>query len=468
MGTINSALSLISGALDADQNALNVVSNNVANASNTAYTREVPNWVENQPIDINGISYGSGVTVTGGVSQRDRVLEQRLQQQTQSSVSSTALLTALTTLQSSFTPASGTSTTGDIGTDITNFFNSYTQLESAPTSNPLRQQILSSATTLAGDISSRAASLAAQQSSLDQSAATVVTQVNAVSASLAQINVEIQSQSPNQDAGALEDQRQADLTQLSQLIGVSQITTEQNGLSVTTTGGQLLVSEGKSFQITTGAVNGVAHFYVGGTDVTSALASGGGQIGGLLIARDQAIPTTLASLDQLAYGIATQVNTVNNAGTDLVGDNGNAGNIFNAPAQVAGSAQSLQVVLTDPRKIAAAGLGLGTGDGTNAVAAANLATQAVIGGQTPSNFYSNLVSTLGAAVSETTIQGTALSASLTQLQSQRDSLSAVSLNEEAASLQEFQRSYQAASQVFTILNSVYASALNLGVETAVA
>jgi flagellar hook-associated protein FlgK len=95
-------------------------------------------------------------------------------------------------------------------------------------------------------------------------------------------------------------------------------------------------------------------------------------------------------------------------------------------------------------------------------------TQSFINGETPSNFYSNLVSTLGATVSETTIQGTALSASVSQLQTQRDSLSSVSLNEEAASLQQFQRSYQAASQVFGILNSVYASALNLGVVTSVA
>ena len=109
MGTINSAFDLITGALDADQSALNVVSNNVANASNETYTREVPNWEENQPIYINGISYGSGVSVSGGISQRDRVLEQRLQQQTQASSSSTALLTALTTLQDSFTPASTTS-----------------------------------------------------------------------------------------------------------------------------------------------------------------------------------------------------------------------------------------------------------------------------------------------------------------------------------------------------------------------
>jgi len=352
--------------------------------------------------------------------------------------------------------------------NITNFFDAYTQLESSPTSNPLRQQILSSATTLAGDISSTAASLNAQQSSLDQSATTVVAQVNALTASLAQITQQIQSNSPNQDAGVLEDQRQSDLSQLSQLIGINQITTEKNGISVTTTGGQLLASEGASFQITSGSVNGVTHFFLGTTDITAALATGGGQLGGILTARDQSIPTTLASLDQLAYNLATQLNTVNNAGSDLVGDNGNAGNIFNAPAQVAGSAAALQVVLTDPNKIAAAGLGLGTGDNSNAVVAANLATQAFVNGQTPSDFYSNLVSTLGATVSETTTQNTALTASVTQLQTQVSSLSGVSLDDEAANLEEFQRSYQAASQTFTILNSVFASALNLGVETAVA
>ena len=468
MGTINSAFDLITGALDADQSALNVVSNNVANASNETYTREVPNWEENQPIYINGISYGSGVSVSGGISQRDRVLEQRLQQQTQASSSSTALLTALTTLQDSFTPASTTSSSGNIGTDISSFFDSYTQLESSPTSNALRQQVLSTASTLAGDISNTAASLNAQQSSLNQSASAVASQVNAITSSLSEVNTQIQSLSPNADAGTLEDERQADLGQLSQLIGFNQITTEDNGLSITTAGGQLLVSEGSSFQITTGDVNGVTHFFVGSTDITGDLTSGGGQIGGLLTARDQTIPTTLASLDQLAYGLATQVNAVNNAGTDLDGDNGNAGNIFNAPTQVTGSAASIKVVLTDPNKIAAAGLGSGTGDNSNAVAAANLALATIISGQTPVNFYSNLVSTLGTTVSQVTTQNTALTASVSQLQGQRDALSSVNLNDEASSLEEFQRSYQAASQLFTILNSIAASALNLGVETAVA
>lgn len=163
----------------------------------------------------------------------------------------------------------------------------------------------------------------------------------------------------------------------------------------------------------------------------------------------------------------TSANMANNAGTDLDGDNGNAGNIFAAPAQVAGSAAAMQVVLTDPNKIAAAGLGSGTGDDSNAVTAANLGSQNIIDGETPSNFYANLVSTLGATVSQTTTESQALSASVTQLQTQVSSLSSVSLDEEASNLEQFQRAYQAASQTFTILNSIYAAALNLGVETAV-
>ena len=59
-------------------------------------------------------------------------------------------------------------------------------------------------------------------------------------------------------------------------------------------------------------------------------------------------------------------------------------------------------------------------------------------------------------------------ATLTQLTSQRDSLSAVSLDEEAASLTQYQNSYNAAAKLFSIINTLFASALNLGTQTTVA
>ena len=107
MGTISSAFSIMSGALDADQSALSILANNVANANTPGYTEENPNWRENPPVEINGASYGSGVTETGATSLRDRVLEERLDQQQQLASASSARLTALNSVQALFTPDSG-------------------------------------------------------------------------------------------------------------------------------------------------------------------------------------------------------------------------------------------------------------------------------------------------------------------------------------------------------------------------
>jgi flagellar hook-associated protein 1 len=94
-----------------------------------------------------------------------------------------------------------------------------------------------------------------------------------------------------------------------------------------------------------------------------------------------------------------------------------------------------------------------------------LASSAVSGGLTPSGFYSRFVTTLGATVAQVQIENTAQNMSVTQLQTARNALSSVNLNDEAASMQQFERSYQAASQVFAILNKIMASAINLGVQT---
>jgi flagellar hook-associated protein 1 FlgK len=476
MGTISSAFHLISGALNADQAALSIVANNVANANTTGYTEEKPNWEENSPVSINGVNYGTGVTETGATSVRDRVLLERLDQQQQLAAASTSRLSALNTIQALFTPDSGSSSSraGDIGSDITSFFNSFSSLEANPTNNAMRQQVLSTATTLAGDISNAADGLNSQQMALDQEAAGVIPQVNALTGAIAQLNAQIQSTSPDGDAGVLEDQRQQDLSRLSQLIGINQIATENNGLSITTTSGQTLVSEGSNNPITSGTVNGVTHFFVGTTDITAQLSSGGGSLGGYLTARDQDIPGVLSSLDQLAFGIATAVNTQNNAGIDLNGVGGTGVNplnpplnIFNQPAAVAGSAAAMTVTMTDPNQIAAAGPAAGTGDNSNALALAGLANSASVNGKNPTDFYSNFVTMLGAAVAEVQTENTAQNASVTQLQNQNNSLSAVNLNDEAAAMQQLERSYQAASQVFAILNTIMTSALKLGVQTAV-
>ena len=471
MATLSTAFDIATNALEAVQSALNIVSNNVANVNTPGYTREVANWMENDPITINGVNYGEGATITGPISERDKVIEESLQQQGQEESASSTRLAGLDQLQGLFNQvtsgntSSSTSNTTGIGQDMSNFFDALSSLEATPADGSLRQAVLTAATNLVSDFQAASSQLSQQQASLDQQSTSVVTQVNALTQSIAQLNGEIQSTSPNADAGTLEDQRQEDIQQLSQLIGIHQIQTENNGLTLTTSSGALLVSENQSYSLTAAPLDGVTHIFDSeGADITTSLASGGGQLGGLLTVRDQDIPQIQNSLDTLAFDLGTQVNTANEAGSDANGNPGVA--IFNLPTSAAGAAASISVAITDPSLIAAAATGQGSSDDSNLLTMVGLQNQAIIDGATPADYFSDFVSNLGSLVSEVSTQNTAQQASVSQLENQVNSLSSVNLNEEASSLETLEQSYEAASKIFTILDSVMNSALNLGVEQA--
>jgi flagellar hook-associated protein 1 FlgK len=466
MGTLTSALSISQEALLADQVALNVTASNVANQNTPGYTNEVVNFQSTDAVTLNGSSFGSGVTASA-VSQRDRVLEQRVQQQTQTQAQSGALESALQQVQNIF-GLSSTSTSvssTQLGTDINSFFSSLSALTSDPSATATRQSVLAAANALASDFNSAANQLAQVSSSLNQEVASDVGQVNSLTTTIASLNAQIASISPNADAGTLEDQRQLAIAQLSQLVGLDQISTPQNGITLTTSSGAVLVSGSQSFPMSTTQVSGNTDVLAGDPpqNVTSSLT--GGDMGGALQARDQNLPAYSGALDSLAFAIGNAVNQQNEQGVDSSGNPGQA--IFSLPGSAAGAAASISVSATDPGAIAAASPGEGSSGNDNATALANLSTVNMVGSQTATGFLASFLSQVGNDTSAATTDNTAQQATLTQLTTQRDSLSGVSLDEEASNLTQYQRSYQAASQVFTIVNSLMASAINLGVETTV-
>jgi flagellar hook-associated protein 1 FlgK len=464
MGTLSSLMDLASQALMADQNALNITANNVANQNTPGYTREVVSWQPVDAVTLSGTSYSMGVTSTA-VSQRDRILEQRVQQQTQTQAQSGALESALEQVQNIFglsaTSASASSTA--LGSAVDGFFNSLSALEGKPSDASTRQSVLTAANNLTSVFNSAANQLAQVSAGLDQQVGTVVGQINSLTKTIASLNQQIASTSPNADAGALEDQRQLAITQLSQYIGLNQMTTESNGITLTTANGAVLVSGSQSFALSTTLVSGKTEVLAGGQDVTSGLS--GGQLGGVLEARDQELPTYASALDNLAYGIGTAMNVQNALGVDGSGNPGAA--IFNLPATAAGAAASIQVATSDPQAVAAAATGEGSSGSGNAIAMADLATANVVGGQTASGFLASFLGQIGNDTAGATTNNAAQQATLTQLTSQRNSLSGVSLDEEASNLTQYQRSYEAAAKVLSIVNTIMASALNLGVETTV-
>jgi flagellar hook-associated protein 1 FlgK len=291
-----------------------------------------------------------------------------------------------------------------------------------------------------------------------------VDEVNQLTAQVANLNQQIQEVSNSGDSpGSLEDQRDEALTNLSNLIDTAVVYNSDGTATVTTTNGTALVAGNQSDALTVGvnSATGMHDVYAQGTDITSSIS--GGTLQGLIQARDEAIPATQSSLDNLATGIISEVNQQQAAGYDL---NGGQGVDFFTPftptvaGSNAGAAATMSVALTSPDQVAASSDGT-PGDNTNATALANLQNASIISGQTPGSYYSNLVDQVGNDVSNATSEQTAVGLVLQQLTNQQSSVSGVSLDEEATNLVLYQRAYEAAARVISVIDELNETTIDM-------
>src|SRR5579863_47597 len=455
MGSLYGALSIATGALGAEQGALDATTNNVANVNTPGYSRLQPVLVESSPITVGSVTYGTGVELEKLQSLRDPILQMRIQEETQQQGQLNASLTAMQQAQVQFTTSSG-----DIGTEISNFFASLNQISTDPTNLALRQGALTAAGNMATAFNNVANNLGQQRLNLDSNVSQDVGQVNVLTGQIATLNTQISElQGVNQNASTLVDQRDVLIGKLSNLIDVSNIQSD-NGLTLTTSNGTALVVGGQSFALTTQAnASGLQDVYAQGKDITTALTSG--DLTGLLQARDQTIPGLLSNLDTLAAAVSNSLNTANQQGFDL---NGNAGgNLFVPPAASGqGAAAGMALATTDPALIAASSDGTPGSNGNLAVLAA-VENQPVAAGQAPADYYSNIVFTVGNTVSNDSAELSASQSILSQLQDQRAGISGVSLDEEASNTVQFQRAFDAAANVVTSINDMPRSCAEAGV-----
>jgi flagellar hook-associated protein 1 FlgK len=455
MSGLFGSLSIAVGALLAEQTAQEVTANNVANSNTPGYSRQRPDFVTKDPLVLGNLVLGTGVLLQKIESLRDPILELRIHEETQQQGSLDAFVSAMQQVEVMFNNQSS----GDLGQLFSNFFASLQQLSTDPGSTALRQGVLTTAGNLASGFHTLNNNLQNQRSNLDLNVVQAVTQVNTLTAQIAQLNGQIAGlENVGKEANTFIDQRNELINQLSQLVDVSAIQSD-NGLTLTTSNGTALVAATRSFNFATQQdVSGVQHIFAQGVDITGKLT--GGKLAGLIQVRDQKIPGLISQLDTLASGFASAINTAHQAGFDLGGNAG--GNFFlPPPAGGQGAAAALQVAITDPSLIAASSDG-SAGSNGNVLALAAVHDQAVANGQTATDFYSNLVFGVGNDVANGSAEQDASQLVLRQLQDQRGSVSGVSLDEEATNLIQYQRAYEAAGRMVSTVNEMLDVAIHLG------
>lgn len=446
MSDLLGSLSLASRALAAQQAGLDVTGQNIANVNTPGYSRRTVELAATPPIDR--LSAGNGVDVVAIRAERADLLEAQLRHEQPAQGREAAMADSLSQIETVLGKP-GTS----IDASLTKFYNAFSQLAQDPTSGVARQQVIVQGQSLASAFNDVAARLASAQRDADAQVKSSVDQINTLAAQVASLNASMAGASASGNE-ALRDKLAVALSALSQLIDIGVVSRPDGGADVSVGNGRALVIGANTYQIgvTPIAVSGLADLTSAGTVITAEIT--GGRVGGLLHVRDGLLPGYTTRLDQLAFGVATSVNTAHRAGFDLNGIAG--GDFFAPPAVVAGAASALAVsasIVANGNLIAAAATAT-PGDNQNARAITNLRQTALAGGTTnPVDTWGALVYRVGTDAQAATSDRAGRDEIVKQLSTLRDQLSAVSLDEEAANLMKFQRAYEANARYFSAVEA---------------
>lgn len=452
MTTLHSILGTSVRSMQVNQIGISVASNNIANAQTPGYSRQ-------RMLTVPGISNlsGNGVHFVGIEALRSQLIDGRLRQETAMQSESEELDNLLSHIQTLFNDSDGTG----LGPEISAFFNSFQNLSLDPSSVNLRQQIISSATALMDALRTRSQQMARFQLLTNDDIPKVVSDINALTKEIATLTKEIRQQEVgNVQANDLRDRRSALVQQLAELADVHVV--ESNGnFQVWLGNGRALVANDMalSLSVQKAPTSPMYQIYSGSDDITSEIR--GGQLEAKLRVRDSFIPAYQGALDQLAYDIADKVNTIHRSGYTLNGTT--SVDFFAPPGAVSGAAQQLQLsaaVTADPRNVAASAQSSGN-DNQLALQLAGLLNARVFGGGTVLDQYGALVYQVGSDVGAAQGQLAEHKALAHQLQTRRDAISGVSIDEETVQMIQFQRSFEASARMIKAVDELLQTVLGM-------
>ena len=173
-------------ALQAFQQAINVTSNNVANANTPGYDRETVNLTEAIPQSDGAATIGAGVVVSG----INRAFSQAAANQLNTSQSSLGQLNALQNYSSQIDNLFGT-TIGGLSTALQGFYGAFSDVANNPTSSASRQALIGQAESVASSFQNASGELNSLNTDVNSRITADVTQINSIAKAISTLNNQI-------------------------------------------------------------------------------------------------------------------------------------------------------------------------------------------------------------------------------------------------------------------------------------
>ena len=485
-----SALNTANSALSAQQRAMEVTGQNVANVNTDGYSRQRVEMrsVGGTPVPaIYSISnqVGSGVDADTVIRIRDAFLEARAQTEHAGVADLTVQSTTLSQVEQAFAEPGVTG----IQKKLTDLWAGFSEIANNSTDVGARTQLLQRAQTLAASLHTAMGTLDANWAQSRDATETLLTDVNSTAQQVADLNQSImratQAQLPTNE---LQDKRDALVLHLAEQIGAKATPMDDGTLNVVV-GGTTIVSGSNSISLAltgahaAGELTAVPPTAAAPTIVTvpgNGLVQVGGTASGQLTTMSTIIPGYEKQLNGIAQQLANQVNGVITTGYDLNGNPGAALFDDGAGGTSSVTAANIAVAVTDPKKLAAAGLsptaagGTQNPDGTWTKVSsdhdiADKLYQLRLGLlQTDGSYADGADATYRKMIVALGVQSSSVADNLktrdvisTQVDAARESVSGVNIDEEMTNMLQFQHAYAAAGQVVSTVQSMMDTLINM-------
>ena len=247
MANINSLLSLGNVSLVTQQNNIHIVSNNIANVDTPGYSRQTPNIVERDALNLAPGQIGQGAWTKEVLRNFDYFVERNYLQKNSAQTRAKSEYNMLQSVESVFNE----SNSNGISSLLSSFLSSWSTLASTPSKQPVREDVISSGQNLASTISQTEEYLSTYQSRIDTYIKQDVEKINELMQQIANLNKQINIYDvPGQNnANTLLDQRDQLVRELSGYVDVDIVNGGSGNYTIYTKAGHTLVENTTAFSL---------------------------------------------------------------------------------------------------------------------------------------------------------------------------------------------------------------------------
>lgn len=428
------------------QKAMDVAAHNVANAGNADYSRQRVGVTSDMPQSDRQFQWGSGIKLATLQRVQDDLISNQIFQNKQKYSNYNKQFESLSQVEVVF----GEPTEFGLANYLNKFFDSFTSLSASPNSVEARKEVIFAAQNLSNKVKDIYGSISDVKTDLASTFTQKTKELNAKLNELKEVNLRIyeagaQGISPND----LMDKRDRILKDLSEIAPIkTQI--DENGVATVYVGGVFAVNMDSvtEFKAVKGSGDKLELRTVKG-DIKAVLS--GGEIAGITKTYNDELNDYIERLDTMMNAMVESVNSIHEKGYTIDSTPQTGIKFFDSYSR--GKLQINSRIVNDTNKIAVSSDG-SAGNAEYAVALADIKNQDIFGGLNIMQYYGNIVNDIGNAANSAKSLSESTDLVIQQLETQKDSITAVSIDEEMTNILKYQKSYNASAKLIQMANEV--------------